>query len=76
MVRSVSKSIYICELKTNSYADHVHPAYWPFRIVPDNEINTQAHNGSNYTFLDGHVEWMRFEQTYDYARNINLWDPW
>lgn len=76
MVRNPSKSIYICELKTDSYADHVHPAKWPYAIRPNAEINMEAHNGgSNYAFLDGHVQWMHFEQTYDNTKSINLWDP-
>ncbi|MCE5199586.1 MAG: prepilin-type N-terminal cleavage/methylation domain-containing protein [Armatimonadota bacterium] len=78
MVRSTSRSIYICEMKTNSYAEHVHPGKWPFEIRPKLEINIDGvhKGGSNHAFLDGHVQWMKFEQTFDTAKNINLWDPW
>ena len=78
MVKNVSKSIYLCEMATNSIAEHVHPSKWPFEIRPQKETNTDgAHNGgSNYTFLDGHVQWMHFNQTFDQKNSINLWDPW
>jgi prepilin-type N-terminal cleavage/methylation domain-containing protein/prepilin-type processing-associated H-X9-DG protein len=79
MVLSTSKSIYICELKTNSKDEHVHPAKWlDFSIRPKNEVNLDgAHSGgNNYAYLDGHVQWAKFEQTFDTAKNINLWDPW
>jgi prepilin-type processing-associated H-X9-DG protein len=43
-------------------------AGWETRLDP-----TIHSGGANYAFLDGHVKWMRWEQTY-MSQTDNLWD--
>lgn len=82
MISNPSQTIYICELGRNNYGDHVHPAWWTFPnsdgafMNSDEDVAKSIHNGgANYACVDGHVRWMKFEQTFDPARDINLWDP-
>ena len=57
-------------------ADHVHPSSWVFdpAKLAFKEVQTNAHGGkagtpgatSAYSFLDGHAELLRFEDTYEH----------
>lgn len=76
-----SRTIYICEVVANSTADHVHPAWWRSgnsdgNFIPhDKEVAVAIHqNGSNYVFIDGHVKWMKFDETWRSDGSIDLWD--
>lgn len=81
-VQSPSSTIYSAEVATDAISDHIHPAHWVFPnsemtyIDPFEEVNPKAHrNVSNYLFVDGHVEALPFERTWDTTREMNLWDP-
>ncbi len=73
-----TRTIYIAEMRTNSTADHFHPAYWtlgtrdPYSEEGDG-IGMNIHNGKeNYLFLDGHVYMMRFKDTWKSDGSVNI----
>jgi len=83
-IRSPASTIYIAELKENAsgIADHYHPAAWRWPndcgtyIPPEAELAMDWHSGgANYTFVDGHAKWYRFEQTWTMDGRIDLYDP-
>jgi len=78
MFRRPSATIYVAEMKTNSVADHFHPAYWTAGTRdPDYDgMAMTVHGGrANYLFLDGHVRLMKFEDTWRQDGSVNLYDP-
>ncbi len=82
MVRRSTQTIYVCETAKNSITDHVHAAWWRYPntdgtfIKHTDEVNIAAHeSGSNYLFCDGHVELLRFEETWTTDGSVDLWDP-
>lgn len=76
MVQNPANSIYICEVAVNSTEESVRPAEWLEGADPEQEVRTKAHNdGSNYTFIDGHAQWMKFEQTHSADPTLHMWDP-
>jgi len=83
-IQSPANTIYIAELKENAsgVADHYHPGAWRWPndcgtyIEPAFELAMKWHNGgANYTFVDGHAKWYRFEQTWTWDGRIDLYDP-
>ena len=91
LVKKPSTTVYMAELvETGEYAasDHVHPESWwsnPRKLAAK-QIDLDRHLGkANYSFLDGHVEALLFEETYaiDYSKSRlpriewkhNLYDP-
>ncbi|GBC93482.1 Type II secretion system protein G [bacterium HR15] len=83
-IQSPASVIYIAELKENASgaADHYHPAAWRWPndcgtfIEAAQELAMRWHNGgTNYTFVDGHAKWYRFEQTWTWDGRIDLYDP-
>ncbi len=83
-IQSPASTIYIAELKENAsgVADHYHPAAWRWPndcgtyIEPVLELAMKWHSGgANYTFVDGHARWYRFEQTWTPDGRIDLYDP-
>lgn len=77
-----SRTIYIAEAKHNSTIDHYHPAAWRWPndcgtfFLPDGELAMTWHvGGTNYTFVDGHAKWMRFQQTWTPDGTIDMHDP-
>jgi prepilin-type processing-associated H-X9-DG protein/prepilin-type N-terminal cleavage/methylation domain-containing protein len=82
-IRTPAETIYIAEMKENLLWDHFHPAMWPANpdnpcglIDPTEELAMKWHNGgTNYTFLDGHARWLRFEQTWAPEVNRDWYDP-
>ncbi len=70
LFRRPATSIHMVELaEDGQYAasDHVHPETWwsnP-RVLAESEVNLERHlSKANYSFIDGHVEPLRFESTY------------
>lgn len=83
-IRAPARTIYIAELRTNAAggADHYHPAAWRYPnscgtyIEPTDELAMDWHSGgTNYTFVDGHAKWFRFEQTWSSDASRDLYDP-
>ncbi|MFQ3609967.1 MAG: DUF1559 domain-containing protein [Fimbriimonadales bacterium] len=80
-IQSPANTIYIAEMKENATGDHFHPAMWVWPnncgyYEPQQELAMIWHNGgTNYTFVDGHARWYRFEQTWTPDGRIDLYDP-
>ncbi|MGQ9880831.1 MAG: prepilin-type N-terminal cleavage/methylation domain-containing protein [Armatimonadota bacterium] len=81
-IRAPARTIYISEQRTNSTGDHYHSGAWrwpnqcgTFIPVEDELAMTWHLGGTNYTFVDGHAKWMRFEQTWTPDGSIDLHYP-
>jgi prepilin-type N-terminal cleavage/methylation domain-containing protein/prepilin-type processing-associated H-X9-DG protein len=81
---SPANTIYIAEVKENTTVDHYHPGAWRFPnecssvyyIEPNQELAMTWHSGgANYTYVDGHAKWHRFEQTWTPDGTIDRYDP-
>ena len=62
--------------ENNNSSDHIMAHFW--NPDPPTEIATIRHGldgQSNYTFLDGHVEGLKVEQTFNPTGNLNRWNP-
>jgi prepilin-type N-terminal cleavage/methylation domain-containing protein/prepilin-type processing-associated H-X9-DG protein len=63
-----AECVYLAELETNRTGDHIHPHVWgPINgtMNPLAEVAGARHQeGSMFVFVDGHVGWHRFEQTW------------
>jgi prepilin-type processing-associated H-X9-DG protein/prepilin-type N-terminal cleavage/methylation domain-containing protein len=58
------------------YGDHLMCHQWSGVQAAKNALNHTIHDGrANYLFLDGHVETLRVEDTFDPSRKINRWNP-
>ncbi len=61
--------------ETASTADHIMPNFW---VAPSDAVDvaSRRHLGrSNYTFVDGHGEARKLEQTYQPAQKVDAWHP-
>ncbi|MER3401863.1 MAG: hypothetical protein C4336_05950 [Armatimonadota bacterium] len=85
-IASPASVIYIAEMKENQSAgaDHYHPGAWRYPnecssvyfIQPQDELAMSWHSGgANYTFVDGHAKWYRFERTWTPDGRVDLYDP-
>ncbi|MDW8103986.1 MAG: prepilin-type N-terminal cleavage/methylation domain-containing protein [Armatimonadota bacterium] len=81
-IRAPARTIYIAEAKPNATIDHYHAAAWrwpndcgTFLLAEDELAMTWHLGGANYTFVDGHAKWMRFEQTWTPDGKVDLHDP-
>ena len=55
--------------------DHVMPHFWT-SPADCTDVDSTRHGGrANYLFVDGHVESLRLESTYDPSHNIDRWNP-
>lgn len=58
------------------FGDHLMCHQWSGVQAAKNALNHAIHDGrANYLFLDGHVETLRVEETFDPSRKINRWNP-
>jgi len=81
-VKAPARTIYISEAKPNATIDHYHSAAWRWPndcgtfFLPEDELAMNWHlGGANYTFVDGHARWLRFEQTWTPDGRIDLHHP-
>ncbi len=82
-IASPASCIYVAEQRENKAGDHAHPMCWEgfvastcVSIVSETEIEKRRYQGgANYTFLDGHAKWHKFEQTYAPAAGRDWWIP-
>lgn len=71
-----SATILLAEPKTVYYADHIMCHQWTSLKGATNAVDTLRHsNKSNYLFVDGHVESLPIEGTYDPKTGLNRWNP-
>lgn len=71
-----ASTILIGQTKPVLFGDHLMCHQWSGVQAAKNALNHEIHNGkANYLFLDGHVETLRVEQTFDPSRNVNRWNP-
>ncbi len=56
-------------------SDHVMAHFWYIGAASDDVAKLRHRNRANYAMVDGHVETLDFNQTYDPARNIDNWNP-
>jgi prepilin-type N-terminal cleavage/methylation domain-containing protein/prepilin-type processing-associated H-X9-DG protein len=63
--------------------DHLHPMCWEgfpastcVSLASNDEVEkTRYQGGANYTFVDGHAKWQKFEQTYNPAQARDWYIP-
>lgn len=69
-------TIWMAQPKPVLYGDHLMCHQWSGLQAAKNALNHSVHGGkANYLFLDGHVEMLRVEETFDPVRKINRWNP-
>lgn len=69
-------TILMGEVKPMRFGDHLMCHQWSGTQAAKNAINHDVHSGkANYLFLDGHVEMLRAEETFDPSRQVNRWNP-
>lgn len=69
-------TILLAEPKAVYYADHIMCHMWSSARGATNAVDTQRHaKKSSYLFVDGHVESLPIEATYDPATGVNRWNP-
>jgi prepilin-type N-terminal cleavage/methylation domain-containing protein/prepilin-type processing-associated H-X9-DG protein len=69
-----SAVVLYAEKAGGSMADHIMANYWAEGGQPEVDRHRHLHK-SNYSFCDGHVSNLRFDQTYDLERTIDNWNP-
>ncbi len=76
-VRDPSSRIFFGEFKDDQVGDHFHPQDWPLYLsTPQDELAIIRHrNRANYWFVDGHVERLRFANTWNIDGSVDWYDP-
>ncbi|MDP3850812.1 MAG: prepilin-type N-terminal cleavage/methylation domain-containing protein [Luteolibacter sp.] len=73
---SPGATILLGQTKAVRFGDHLMCHQWSGVQAAKNALNHAIHDGkANYLFLDGHVETLRVEDTFDPSRKINRWNP-
>jgi prepilin-type N-terminal cleavage/methylation domain-containing protein/prepilin-type processing-associated H-X9-DG protein len=69
-----STTILYGELGSGSMGDHVMAHFWYMGATP--EVDAKRHGAtSNYVFVDGHAEPLRFKSAFDLTTGVDLWKP-
>lgn len=75
-VPSPGSTILMAQPKPVKFGDHLMCHQWTGIQAAKNALNHTIHGGkANYLFVDGHVETLRVEETFDPSRGINRWNP-
>jgi len=75
-VEKPSSTILLAEPRKVFYADHVMAHLWSSSAAAKNALDSRRHqNKSNFAFVDGHIESLPVEATYDRSSGLNLWNP-
>ena len=70
------RTILVAESKPNPFADHFMCHLWGKLKAAENAVAFDRHGSdAHYLFVDGHVEPLRLEETFDPAAKRNLWNP-
>lgn len=71
-----AKTILLAETTPLANGDHLMCHLWESLVAAENDLDEIRHgNTSNYLFVDGHVESLKVEDTFNPAKNINRWNP-
>ncbi len=71
-----SRTVLLGEAKGVAFGDHFMCHQWSTLKAAENVIAADRHRGRpNVLFIDGHVEPLAVEETFDPPRGINLWNP-
>jgi prepilin-type processing-associated H-X9-DG protein/prepilin-type N-terminal cleavage/methylation domain-containing protein len=69
-------TILIGQTRPVRFGDHLMCHQWSGIQAAKNALNHTIHDGkANYLFLDGHVQTLRVEETFDPSRKLNRWNP-
>lgn len=75
-VPSPEGTVLLAQTAPVRFGDHLMCHDWSSVQSAKNALNYEIHNGkANYLYVDGHVETLRVEQTFNPAKNINRWNP-
>ena len=61
--------------ENDSEADHIMPNFWGGAQDATDVAQSRHAGRANYTFVDGHVESLKFTAIYDPARGLDRWHP-
>lgn len=75
-VERPSATILMGEAKGTAYGDHFMCHQWESMTAATNAVGATRHGKtSNYLFVDGHVESLPIEATFNPIKNLNRWNP-
>lgn len=76
-VERQTRTILLAESKNSSSGvDHFMAHFWTTSNAAANAVDSLRHvRTANYAFVDGHVESLRVEETFNPATGVNLWNP-
>lgn len=75
-VPAPGRTILLAEPRPVLFGDHLMCHQWSSPSSAKNALSADRHAGrSNFLFVDGHVESLEPEQTYDPGEGINCWNP-
>lgn len=75
-VPSPGSTILMGQPKPVKFGDHLMCHQWTGIQAAKNALSHDIHGGkANYLFVDGHVETLRVEETFDPSNKINRWNP-
>jgi prepilin-type N-terminal cleavage/methylation domain-containing protein/prepilin-type processing-associated H-X9-DG protein len=75
-VPSPSRTILMAQSKPVFFGDHLMCHQWSSLQALKNALNHDVHGGfSHYLFVDGHIEKLPGEQTFNPNTGLNLWNP-
>lgn len=71
-----SRTILLAEARGTPFGDHFMCHQWSSVTAATNALGSERHRGiPNFLFIDGHVEPLLVEETFDPPRKINKWNP-
>lgn len=71
-----ARTVLLAEPRATENGDHFMCHEWSSLNAARNAVAWDRHSKkSNYLFVDGHVESLRVEDTFDPAQGVNLWNP-
>jgi prepilin-type processing-associated H-X9-DG protein/prepilin-type N-terminal cleavage/methylation domain-containing protein len=71
-----SRTVMVAEARPVPYADHFMCHQWSQLKTAETAVAHDRHGTTaNYLFIDGHVESLPVQETFDPSRNRNRWNP-
>lgn len=75
-IRNPSRTVLLAETRPVAFGDHFMAHLWSGTAGARSAVAHDRHTGkANYVFADGHVVPLAVADTFDPARNLNLWNP-